>query len=274
MTQTLTLGFSTCPNDTFMFGAIVLGHVDSGDLRFDIRLADVEELNLLALQESLDITKLSYYAYARCRPSYTLLRAGGALGRGCGPLLISRTELSLEELRSARIAIPGEHTTAHFLLRFYLGGGFTKRPFLFSSIEDAILDGQVDAGVIIHENRFTYERKGLIKLKDLGEYWERQTTLPIPLGAIAVRSALGDSVAKQMDAAIRRSIEFAMAHPHSILPYVQQHAQTMDPSVVKSHIELYVNSYSIDPGRDGDMAIQRFLREVESAHGPSVIQSA
>jgi 1,4-dihydroxy-6-naphthoate synthase len=255
--MTLSLGFSPCPNDCFMFDAIVNGRIDLEGLAFEPHLADVEALNRETFSGAADVTKLSYHAYAYCRRDYVLLDAGSALGRNCGPLLISARPITADEVRtgSLRIAIPGVYTTANFLLGLAFPEAQDKTPLVFSDIEGALLDGRFDAGLIIHENRFTYEEKGLHKIVDLGEFWEGETGTPIPLGAIAVRRSLPDDVKHRINSAVRRSVEFAFAHRTASLPYVRAHAQEMSEEVMYKHIDLYVNRYSIDLGDEGRRAV-------------------
>lgn len=265
-TSALTMGFSSCPNDTFIFDAVIHGRVDSRGLAFQTELGDVEKLNRLAFQGALDITKLSYHAFAHVADKYQLLHAGSALGNDCGPLLIARQPMSAAEIQQARIAIPGKYTTANFLLGFAYPQVGEKIEMVFSAIEDAVLSGQVDAGLIIHENRFTYESKGLVRLVDLGAIWEQKTGFPIPLGGIAIRRNISTEIKRKVDEALRASIEFAFAHPEASMPFVREHAQEMEDSVMKQHINLYVNQYSIDLGEKGMMAV-RHLYEQGAALG-------
>jgi len=251
----ITLGFSPCPNDTFIFDAMVHGKVDTEGLVFDFMMTDVEELNRKAFREELDITKMSYFAYAGVFSQYQILNAGSALGYKCGPLLISKNVIDLSEIHNLSIAIPGTNTTANFLLSFAFPDAVYKKEFLFSDIEDAILKGKVDAGVIIHENRFTYEQRGLLKLIDLGEYWEQQTKMPIPLGGIAVRRSMSTENKQKIDRIIKRSIEFAFANPDSGYDFIRCNAREMDDEVRKKHIQLYVNKFSIDLGEVGKEAV-------------------
>jgi 1,4-dihydroxy-6-naphthoate synthase len=240
-----------------MFDAIVNRRIDLGGLTFEPHLADVEALNRAAFAGTADVTKLSYHAYAYCRRDYVLLDAGSALGRNCGPLLISKRPIAADEVRrgSLRIAIPGVYTTANFLLGLAFPEAQDRTPVVFSEIEGALLDGRFDAGVIIHENRFTYEAKGLHRIVDLGEFWEAQTGTPIPLGAIAVRRSLPDAVKHQINGIVRRSVEYAFAHREASLPYVRAHAQEMSEDVMYKHIDLYVNEYSVDLGPEGRRAV-------------------
>ena len=256
--MTLSLGFSPCPNDCFMFDAIVHQRIDLEGLQFSIVMADVEALNRRAFAGEIDVTKLSYHAFAYCASEYVLLDAGSALGRGCGPLLISKRPISGDEAAAGklRIAIPGRYTTANFLLGLAYPNATSTCEMVFSEIEGAILNGEFDAGVIIHENRFTYEARGLRKIADLGEFWERDTGTPIPLGGIAVRRALPLAVQQTMNRVMRRSVEYAFAHPDASRAFVREHAQEMNEAVMRRHIELYVNDYSVDLGVEGRRAVQ------------------
>ena len=256
--MTLSLGFSPCPNDCFMFDAIVNQRIDLEGLSFTPHLADVEALNHETFAGTADVTKLSYHAYAYCRRDYALLESGSALGRNCGPLLISLRKITSDEVRQGRlrIAIPGVYTTANFLLGLAFPEARDRTPLVFSEIEGALLDGRFDAGVIIHENRFTYESKGLHKIIDLGEFWEGATGTPIPLGAIAVRRSLPDAVKQRVNRIVRRSVEYAFAHREASLPYVRAHAQEMSDEVMYKHIDLYVNHYSVDLGPEGRQAVR------------------
>ena len=251
----LTLGFSTCPNDTFIFDAMVNGRIDTEELRFELYLADVEELNRLAFSSSIDITKVSYHAFAYLSEAYQLLTAGSALGFNNGPLLISKHKIFPDELDGLKIAIPGKYTTANLLLSLAYPNLHQKKEYLFSDIEEVILSGEADAGVIIHENRFTYQMKGLKKIVDLGEYWDQQTGLPIPLGGIIVRRGLPEEIRLKVNRVLRRSVEYALQNPNDSLPFVKQHAQSMDEVVMRSHIQLYVNDFSVDLGVKGREAI-------------------
>jgi len=252
----LTLGFSPCPNDTFIFDALVNKKIDIEGLDFDVVLEDVQTLNEWAAEERLDITKLSFPAFFSNHKLYNILSAGSALGKGVGPLLIAKTLVSIPDVQHCKIAIPGENTTANFLLGYALPQANNKIPMLFSEIENAVLNGSVDLGVIIHENRFTYEQKGLIKVLDLGEFWEQKTGLPIPLGCIAAKKSLGKNLQMKIDGLIKKSIEYAFEQ-YPLLPvYVKVHAQSMDETVMRRHIELYVNQFSLAPGEQGQRAIE------------------
>jgi 1,4-dihydroxy-6-naphthoate synthase len=269
----LTLGASPCPNDCFIIDAIVHRRIDLEGLEFDVRLDDVEALNRAAFAGELDVTKLSYHAFAFCADRYVALNAGSALGRNCGPLLVSKRQIAPEQVANGglSIAIPGRYTTATFLLGFAFPAATNRTELVFSDIESALLAEKVDAGVIIHENRFTYEAKGLVKIVDLGEHWEQQTGHPIPLGGIVARRALPAEVIERVDRVFRRSVEFAFANPDASLPYVREHAQEMSEEVMYQHIRLYVNVYSIDLGVDGRRAVEvLFDRAAASGAIPAV----
>jgi len=265
--MTLTLAFSPCPNDCFMFDAIVHERIDLEGLRFSVRLADIEALNAAAFAGDADVTKLSFHAYAHCVSGYVLLDAGSALGRNCGPLLISKRAMSIDEVAAGglRIAIPGKYTTANFLLGLAFPAAQDRTELLFSEIEPALLDGKYDAGLIIHENRFTYEAKGLKKIVDLGEFWEAQTAGPIPLGGIVIRRSLPDEVKRTVNRVVRRSVEYGLANREASLPYVRQHAQEMSEDVMYKHINLYVNEYSVDLGDAGKRAVETLFAKARAA---------
>jgi 1,4-dihydroxy-6-naphthoate synthase len=255
--MTLTLGFSPCPNDCFIFDAIVNRRIDLEGLEFAVHLADVEALNTAAFAGGVDVTKLSFHAYAYCADRYVLLDAGSALGRNCGPLLISKRAITREQVAAGglRIAIPGRYTTANFLLGLAFPAATDRTEIVFSEIEPALLSDRFDAGLIIHENRFTYEAKGLRKIIDLGEYWEQETGAPIPLGGIVIRRSLPDEVKDRVNRVLRRSVEYAFAHRAASLPFVRAHAQEMSEEVMYRHIDLYVNEYSVDLGAEGRRAV-------------------
>ena len=259
----LSLGFSPCPNDTYMFDAMIHGKVDTEGLEFDVVMEDVEALNSLAFAEKLDITKLSYHAFAHLLGKYELLDSGSALGNNCGPLLIAKKPMSNKEINNAKIAIPGKMTTANFLLSLAYPNAKQKAEMLFSEIENAVLDGTVDAGLIIHENRFTYQEKGLVKLLDCGEYWETMTGLPIPLGGIVVKSGLDKNLKLKINRVMRRSVEYAFKNPNSSSEFVKQYAQEMDEKVIRQHIELYVNDYSVSLERSGKRAVETLFKEAK-----------
>lgn len=259
----LTLGFSPCPNDTFIFDALVNKKIDTEGFEFDSMLADVETLNQWALEGRLDITKLSFPAFFKSLEHYTLLNAGSALGKGVGPLLItdSQTELTDDEINQASIALPGVNTTANLLFTLAYPQATDKTFMLFSAIEDALVNKETDLGVIIHENRFTYQQKGLKKVRDLGRYWEQRMELPLPLGGIAINQSIKRSVALKVNELIRKSLEFAFTNYPLITDFVKQHSQEMSEEVMRQHIALYVNNYSLDLGDEGKLAIES-LHEV------------
>lgn len=254
----LTLGFSPCPNDTFIFDALVNNKIDTKGFEFETVLADVETLNQWALEGKLDITKLSFPAFFSSLKHYTLLSAGSALGKGVGPLLItdSQQELTTDEINQASVALPGANTTANLLFSFAYPEAQDKKFMIFSDIEEALINKETDLGVIIHENRFTYREKGLHKVKDLGEYWEEKMESPIPLGGIAINQSIKRSAALKVNELIRKSLEFAFTNYPLIPDYVKQHSQEMSEDVMRQHIDLYVNNYSLDLGDEGKLAIE------------------
>ena len=256
----LSLGFSPCPNDTFIFDAMLHGRIDTEGLDFEVFMEDVEALNRRAFAGEIAVTKLSYHAFAHLTHQYALLHSGSALGNNCGPLLVARTAMTDQQINAAAIAIPGKMTTANLLLSLAYPQALDKRETLFSAIEDAVLEGHVDAGLIIHENRFTYMQKGLVKLIDLGEYWETSTGLPIPLGGIVVRRDIPAAIQQKINRVLRRSVEYAFAHPAEVMPFVRQHAQSMEDSVMQAHIDLYVTKYTVDLGEKGRDAVQHMFR--------------
>ena len=254
----LTLGFSPCPNDTFIFDALINKKIDTEGFEFDPVLADVETLNEWALGGKLDITKLSFPAFFKSLDNYTLLNAGSALGKGVGPLVISDAshEITDDEIDQASVALPGVNTTANLLFSLAYPEAKDKTFLLFSAIEEALVNKEVDLGVIIHENRFTYQQKGLYKVRDLGKYWEEKMELPLPLGGIAINQSIKRSVALKVNELIRKSLEFAFKNYPIITDYVKQHSQAMNEEVMRQHIDLYVNNYSLDLGEDGKLAIE------------------
>lgn len=256
----LTLGYSPCPNDCFIFDALIHQKIDTEGIEFDVSLCDVETLNQKALKAELDITKLSFHAFAYVLNQYILLRSGSALGFNCGPLLIRYPQSNKAAFNimnpDLKIAIPGKMTTANFLLTLAYPHLKNKIEVVFSDIEEAVLSGKVDAGLIIHENRFTYEQKGLEKIVDLGEYWDTLIHAPIPLGGIVIKRELGKELHQKVNRLIRKSVEFAFNNPESSMPYIIQNAQEMNPDVMKKHIELYVNDFSVDLGIEGKRAVE------------------
>jgi 1,4-dihydroxy-6-naphthoate synthase len=272
MTRTinnLSLGYSPCPNDTFIFYAMVHGLVSSGDIRFSEVLLDVETLNRKALRSELDLTKISFHAFGLLRDDYRLLRSGSALGKGCGPLLVAADEFPPDELKNKRIAIPGELTTAYLLLQLFDTDLDTEETGImtmpFNEIIDAVKRGEADAGLIIHESRFTYASHGLKELIDLGDWWEDETGLPIPLGGIIAKRSLGAHLINNIDEVLRRSVEYAFNNRETAMKYIKEHAQELSEDVINRHIDLYVNNYSLDIGPDGEKAIKELLLRAEEA---------
>lgn len=268
--MTLTLGFSPCPNDTFIFDAMVHGKIDTKGLQFEYALEDVETLNRWADEGRLDVTKLSYNSFLHNVHQYALLHSGSALGKGVGPLLIRNPESEIRNdlsgfLNSASIAIPGFNTTANLLLTLAFPGAKNRTEVLFSEIEQAVLDGRYDAGLIIHESRFTYAQKGLEKLLDLGDWWEGAAGAAIPLGGIVMRRSLGAELCAVVDGIIRESVQYSWRHYPALAPFVTEHAQEMEESVMRQHIDLYVNEYTTDLGPEGEGAIRVLFRKAEEA---------
>jgi 1,4-dihydroxy-6-naphthoate synthase len=257
----LTLGYSPCPNDTYIFYALVHGKVPVPGITFRERLEDVETLNQLALDGTLDLTKISYHALGHLRERYALLRSGGALGRGCGPLIVAKPGTRIEDLRSGTVAIPGKLTTAWLLLQLFDRKLNNVVVMTFDRIMQAVADGTVTAGLIIHESRFTYPLYKLEMLLDLGAWWERHSGLPIPLGGILGKRSLGKDVLAAVEEAIRKSLLYARAHSAEVLSYVKRHSQEMDEVVMKGHIDLYVNDFSRDLGDEGVAAVARLFAE-------------
>lgn len=258
--EALTLGYSPCPNDTFIFYALVHKKIDTGDIRFKEMLLDVETLNQKALSAELDITKVSFHAYAYLRNKYFLLRSGGAMGTGCGPLLVAKNKTSMEALRGKKIAIPGKLTTAFLLLQLYapaLAEDIVVMPF--DRIMEAVKSGNVDAGLIIHESRFTYPAYGLSEITDLGKWWETETGLPIPLGCIIAKKTLGGNIIRDIETLTRKSVEYAFSHREETKDYIKAHSQELADEVIAQHINLYVTDYSVDLGEKGIAAVEELF---------------
>ena len=270
----LTIGFSPCPNDTFIFDALINKKIDTGDLSFEAVLEDVQTLNNYARAGRLDISKISYGVLPLVLGEYIVLTAGGALGKGVGPLLISKNDIAVtENINDKTIVIPGENTTAHMLFSLAYPKAQQKKFIIFSDIEEAVINGRADLGVIIHENRFTYQQKGLKKVIDLGEYWEQQTQYPIPLGGIVMKRSFSTALQKKADALIRKSVEYAFANYPILAGYVKQHSQEMEEKVMRQHIDLYVNDYSLDLAEEGKEAVRKLLtvyQQVNPAITPPV----
>lgn len=259
----LTLGFSPCPNDTFMFAALVNGWIDTQDLSFTVLMEDVETLNEWAASSRLDVTKMSFHRSLSLLEQYTLLQTGAALGNGCGPLLISNGHPDHDDILNGPVLLPGQWTTAHLLFNIFYPGCLDKQFVVFNQIEQLLLADQATAGVIIHENRFTYASLGLHKVTDLGEEWETKTGLPIPLGGIFTASHISVETRTLIESLIAESIHFAYRHPDIVMPYVRQFAQAMDEEVMMNHIRLYVNDFSLDLGEKGRESI-RMLKKMAS----------
>jgi 1,4-dihydroxy-6-naphthoate synthase len=252
----ISLGFSTCPNDTFIFDALVNGKIDTEGLEFVPYLTDVEDLNLLAFSGELDVTKISYHAWLHVWKSYRILDSGSALGKGSGPVLVAKNECLDPRYLSLKVAIPGEYTTANLLLRLAYPNIKEKKVFVFSDIEQAILDDLVDAGVLIHENRFTYEKRGLVLLRDLGQFWTETANAPIPLGGIMAHRRLPQDVAEKINRLVKKSLEYAFMFPEGTMAYMRQFAQSMEEEVLNAHLKTFVNEYSLELGAEGKRAIQ------------------
>lgn len=256
----INLAFSSCPNDTFIFDALVNNKIDTEGIEFNPIIADIDKLNIWSSSHRYDITKLSYYAFTKCYEKYKLLNSGSALGDACGPILIKRPETVLNP--SSSIAIPGELTTANLLLKIAYPSFINKTSVLFSEIEDLVCSGKFEAGLIIHENRFTFQKKGLVKVEDLGDFWFNKTHLPIPLGGIAVSRNFSEQEQKKIDRLILKSLKFSLKNKESASKYVKAHAQAMNTKVIQSHINLYVNDFSIDLGMRGRNAIIKVFEEL------------
>ncbi|MDR2887772.1 MAG: 1,4-dihydroxy-6-naphthoate synthase [Bacteroidales bacterium] len=255
----LTLGFSPCPNDTFIFDAMIHGRVDTEDIEFDYFLADVEELNSKAKSAEVDITKISFHAYCHVAAKYIMLDSGSALGFGAGPLLIGKPGIDINSIASKKIAIPGKYTTANLLFGIAWPECRNKKEYLFSDIEEAIINGEVDAGLIIHETRFTYQKRGLVKIADMGEYWEQLVNLPVPLGTIVIKRTIPENTALKVNRILKRSLEYAISTPKASLDFVAGNAQAMDIDVMNSHINLYVNEFTLSLGSKGRAAIKKLF---------------
>jgi len=256
----LTLGFSPCPNDTFIFDALVNGRIDTEGLEFDYFLADVEDLNKRAFASELDITKISCHAYAYAASEYLILDSGSALGYGNGPLLISRNPLEPKGFTDARIAIPGKYTTANLLFSIAWPLAANKKEYLFSDIADVILRDEADAGLIIHETRFTYQKMGLRKIADMGEFWEQLTGLPVPLGSIVINRRIPEEIALKFNRILLRSIVYARENSLDSCDFVKANAREIESSVMRNHINLFVNDFSLSLGATGRKALMELFR--------------
>ena len=265
--RTLSIGYSPCPNDTFIFYALVNGKIDTEGLVFKETLLDVETLNRMALSAELDITKISYHAFGFLREDYCLLRSGSALGRGCGPLIVSKDKSDVKSLQGKQIAIPGRLTTANLLLQLLASDAGIQFPspveMSFDQIMDSVSKGKVDAGLLIHEGRFTYPLYGLKRVADLGEWWENRTGLPLPLGGILAKKNLGEDLIKKVDSLIKKSIQYSLSHREEPKMYIKLHSQELEDKVIEQHINLYVNDYSLDIGEVGLSAVKELFRQAE-----------
>jgi len=251
----LSLGISPCPNDTFIFDALLNRQIDTLGLEIDLKMADVEELNRAAFNNELDVTKLSYHAYAHLFNNYQILDSGSALGNGNGPLLISKYKIYPDEVSDLKIAIPGKYTTANMLLLMAFPSIKNTVEYLFSNIEEAILSNEVDAGVIIHENRFTYQNKGLKKIADLGDLWEKESNRPIPLGAIVIKRQISADIKQKFNIILKNSVEFALKNKNYTSSFITNNAQEMETAVIRQHINLYVNEFTLSLGEKGKEAV-------------------
>ncbi len=263
--QKISLVFSSCPNDTFIFDAMVHHKIDTEGLEFDVHIGDVEELNRMAFASELDITKISFNAYLQLVNGYVLLDSGAALGENCGPLIISTDAFSTSDLAQKKVAIPGKNTTANLLYTLAFPDAKNKEEMIFSDIEEAVLKKQVDAGLIIHESRFTYAQKGLKKIIDLGEWWEETTQSPTPLGGIMAKRRLDKDLLLKINRVMKRSVQYAFDHPKEALPYITHYAQEMEEEVMYKHIDLYVNQYTLDLGEKGKKAVHTLLNKAQEA---------
>lgn len=263
-----TIGFSPCPNDTFIFDALVNKKIDTEGFDFEVLMEDVQTLNVWAINQKLDISKISYGVLPLVLKHYLVLNSGGALGKGVGPLLISKiqTENISTAIEQMAVAIPGVNTTAHLLFSYAFPTAANKQFLVFDEIEDAVLTGKADAGVIIHENRFTYSERGLIKLMDLGEFWEQKTQAPIPLGGIIVRQDFDIEVQVKIDRLIKKSLEYSFKNYPVISSFISNNSKEMSEDVMRKHIDLYVNDFSIDLGEKGKSAIIKLLEVYQNLH--------
>ncbi|MDD3740780.1 MAG: 1,4-dihydroxy-6-naphthoate synthase [Bacteroidales bacterium] len=257
----LSLAISSCPNDTFMFDALINNKIDVKNYNFDLIIADVEELNKLSQKAETDISKMSFHNFFKVEDKYQMLTSGAALGKNCGPLIISKRKIYPDELSDCRIAIPGESTTANLLMQIFFPQAINKQIYLFSDIEDLVLYNECDAGLVIHETRFTYQKRGLKLIADLGNLWEGKYRLPIPLGGIAIKRSLSEHVKTDINKIVRNSIEYAFANPSSAMDFMKNNAVELEDDILQKHVNLYVNDYSIDLGEDGRKSVEK-LKEV------------
>ena len=255
----LSLAISSCPNDTFMFDALINKKIDVKNYNFDLIIADVEELNKLSQKAETDISKMSFHNFFKVADKYQMLTSGSALGKNCGPLIISKRKIYQDELSDCRIAIPGESTTANLLMQIFFPTATNKQIYLFSDIEDIVLSGECDAGLVIHETRFTYQKRGLKLIADLGNLWEEKFRLPIPLGGIAIKRSLPENVKTDINKIFRNSIEYAFANPGSAMDFMKNNAVELDEDILLKHVDLYVNDFSNDLGEDGRKSVEKLM---------------
>lgn len=255
----LSIAFSPCPNDTFIFDAMIHQKIDTEGLEFEYLITDISELNRMAFSASVDVLKISFHAYVHLLKEYILLESGSALGKNVGPLIISKKHYKSEELQSLKVAIPGELTTANLLLKILFPEVKNKTSMIFSEIEDSVINGDFDAGLIIHENRFTYQDKGLLKVADLGELWMQKTKTPVPLGGIIANRKLAEEIIGKLNRILKRSILYAKENPDSGMDFIRQHSNEMEESVIKKHIDLYVNDYTVELDEEGHRAIEKLI---------------
>lgn len=270
----ISIGFSPCPNDTYVFDAMVNHVIDTEGIEFELFIEDVETLNEWALEKRLDVTKLSFPALFRAQGQYKLLNSGAALGKGVGPLLVAKETCSPDAItiQNRSVALPGQHTTAHLLFSMAFPEARQKKFMLFSAIEDMVVTGESELGVLIHENRFTYEKKGLHQVMDLGNFWEKHTSVPIPLGGIAVKESIPDEVRRKIDQLIAKSLLRAQQQDH-MSEFVRNHAQSMEEGVMRQHIGLYVNDYTLSLGPAGKKAIRTLYevyQKLNKGHVPDI----
>lgn len=266
----LSLSISSCPNDTFMFDALINKKIDTKNYNFDLNIADVENLNQLAFSGESDITKISYHAFFKVIENYQLLTSGGALGENCGPLLISKKKIYPDELHDCKIAIPGDNTTAKLLLDMFYPTINKHKKYLFSDIEEAVLENECDAGLVIHETRFTYKDKGLKLIADLGDLWESKYKLPTPLGGIAIKRDLPESIKLDINRLLKESIEYSFSNPQSPINFMKQHAVELSEDIMQKHVKLYVNKYSINIDKLGKDAIYMLYKHFQKANDTNV----
>ncbi len=269
----LSLAISSCPNDTFMFDALINKKIDIGQYEFSLKIADVEELNKLSQNAETDISKMSFHNFFKVADRYQMLTSGAALGKNCGPLIISKRKIYPDEINDCKIAIPGESTTANLLMQIFFPKASNKSTYLFSDIEELVLSDECDAGLVIHETRFTYMQRGLRLIVDLGVMWENEFNLPIPLGGIAIKRSLSEKVKSDINKILRSSVEYAIANPFSAMNFMKTHAVELQEEIIMKHVGLYVNDYSVDLGDDGKKAIKKLRVEYSKLNNIDTIKN-